>query len=176
MVAMFTDVAVEPGRWEVLKDAEKRPAHNRVKRHARGEVCTFHHDFVKSQSCRLHVHVGCFVGHNAGYKQIHLGFIWTCQQCTVSKSEVQSKCTLKSEVTAKPEDDAVESKEPKTDTKTLYRQALVQHARDHGWTTRSGERGSARMHFVCQKPTASQLSYFGLLACPCTNSILHQSY
>jgi hypothetical protein len=144
------------GTWSLGvfdEKCHKRPANNRIKYHSRGQVCTFHHAFVKCQSCRLHVHVGCWVRHNAGYKKMVRGLIWTCQQCTDSKSEVQSKCTLKSEVTAKPEDDAAESTEPKTETKCVFtnRQELMQHARDHGWTTRSGQRGSPRMYFVCQK-------------------------
>jgi len=153
VVAKFTIVAVEPGRWEFLmKHAinDLLTIESNITREARCALSTMLLSSVSLVAYMCMLDVGC---DNAGYKKMVRGLIWTCQQCTDSKSEVQSKCTLKSEVTAKPEDDAAESKEPKTETKCVFtnRQELMQHARDHGWTTRSGQRGSPRMYFVCQK-------------------------
>ena len=141
-----------------FKACEKRPANQKQKLHGRGMVCTIHHEFVKCQSCRLHAHAGCFVPQNTGYKQLHRGYIWTCQKCTLnadSKSGSPSQCTLKSEVTAELE---CESPKSKTETKCIFpnRQQLVQHARELGWSTRSSQHGSPRMYFVCQKSQTKQ--------------------
>ena len=145
---------------------EKRPANLKQKLHGRGMVCPIHHEYVKCQSCRLHAHVGCFVPQNTGYKQLHRGYIWTCQKCTLHDD---SKCTLKSDVTAaaglecKSDVTAAagldcEIPKSKTGTKCIFpnRQQLVQHARELGWSTRSSHTGSPRIYFVCQKSQTRQ--------------------
>jgi hypothetical protein len=149
------------GTWSVGAEFEackRRPATQTVRHHPRGIVCTVHHDFVKCQSCRLHVHVGCYVLQASGYKQIHRDFVFTCDKCTLNL-QVDVKPRVKSDSTAqldpKPQLDAAaevaEGEKPTSETICMFknRKHLMQYARDHGWKCRSS--GTNRCYFVCQK-------------------------
>ena len=147
------------GTWSVgvgFEECKKRPAKLQVKHHPRGVVCTVHHDFVKCQSCRLHVHVGCYVLQASGYKQIHRDVVFTCHKCTL-KLQADVKPQLDAAKLDAPSDGA-EGKKKTTDTICMFtnRQHLMQYARDHGWKCRSG--GTTRCYFVCQKPNGQGCS------------------
>ena len=137
-------------------------------RHARGEVCLMHHDFVKcvSDACRSYIHVGCYLQVSNGHSIIHRAFQWKCQKCTLTPKVECQKCTLTPKVepeSAPPNDVTGEaaaivllpSKNSKAQivSKSIFesRQHLMQHARDHGWMCRSSARGCSRCYFVCQK-------------------------
>jgi hypothetical protein len=162
------------GTWSVdggFEKCQKRPANQKVKHHSRGMVCTVHHDYVKcqSQSCRIHVHFGCYVLQATGvYIQACRGLEFTCQQCTLNsqavvKSEGEPECTLGiqapkvnslttstyASLTAEPQPAASDSKKPTTVSMFDNKQHLMQYARDHGWKCRSSE--ATRIYFVCQK-------------------------
>jgi len=149
------------GTWSVgtgFEACKRRPATLTVRHHPRGIVCTVHHDFVKCQSCRLHVHVGCYVLQASAYKQIHRDFVFTCDKCTLNL-QVDVKPRVKSYSTAQldpqPQLDAAaevaEGKKPTRETICMFtnRKHLMQYARDHGWKCRSS--GTNRCYFVCQK-------------------------
>ena len=61
---------------------QKKMAHGL--RHARSQVCTVHHDFIKCESCPVHVHEGCFVRSSNGYSLPKRGFPWMCMECTLA--------------------------------------------------------------------------------------------
>ena len=146
------------GSW-VGEPCQKRPTNHGV-RHSRGLVCSLHHEFVKCQQCRLHVHVGCFVPKGTGYTPIHRDCLWTCQQCTLKpqsndvKNEEDSKCTLTSESNVSPTIECTlpsEGNQLKTTSKCVFenRQLLLQHISDHGWIIRGS--ASRRIYICCKK-------------------------
>ena len=126
-------------------------------------VCTVHHEFVKCQSCRKHVHVGCFVEGTSAYKLILRDCLWTCRECTLtSNRDVKSNC-VKSEATPDESESAAvvdTDNQPTFESKCFFKdkQHLMQHARDHGWICRSGERGMPRCYFSCQVQANAQKS------------------
>ena len=146
------------GSWVggMFQPCQKRPTTNAV-RHSRGLVCILHHEFVKCQQCRLHVHVGCFVPKGTFYTPIHRDFLWTCQKCTLkpqSNDVKNEECTLTSESKVSPTFECTlpsEGNKLKTTSKCMFqnRQLLLQHISDHGWIIRGST--PRRIYFCCKK-------------------------
>ena len=121
-------------------------------RHARSQVCEFHHDFIKCEGCGVHVHEGCHVPSPSGYSLPKRGSPWRCIQCTRTPAAVADALTqdvadaLTQDVTtASHEEDSLK-------TKCIFsnKQLLAQHMRDMRWRIRSGGGSTAkRLYFDC---------------------------
>ena len=129
-------------------------------------MCTVHHDFIKCESCAVHVHEGCFVRSSSGYSVPKRGFPWTCLECTLAASAAAAAAAseaaaaaaaaaaaLESIVTKEADLSQSDSVKTKCMTKCIFssQRLMLQHMRDMRWRTRGSKTGlsGATMYFDC---------------------------
>ena len=130
-------------------------------RHARSQVCTVHHDFIKCESCAVHVHEGCFVRTSNGYSLPKRGFPWMCMECTLAAAAAATAAAA--EAAAAVAELKLEMKEAvslesdcgkkKCVTKCFFisKESMLQHMRDMRWRCRGSNSGASgeTMYYDC---------------------------